>query len=79
MILTNQPPKIYGDGEQVRDFTFVENAVQANIKGMLTEKEKTKNKKCDKVHQKSRGKEMENTRANRKIRQHQQRQQHQQQ
>ena len=28
-------PKIFGDGETSRDFTFVENAVQANIKGML--------------------------------------------
>ena len=27
---------IDGDGEQTRDFTFVENAVQANIKAMLT-------------------------------------------
>ncbi|UCC44985.1 MAG: SDR family oxidoreductase [Candidatus Zixiibacteriota bacterium] len=26
-----QPPVVYGDGEQSRDFTFVENAVQANI------------------------------------------------
>lgn len=28
---------INGDGEQTRDFTFVENAVQVNIKAMLTE------------------------------------------
>ncbi len=28
---------IDGDGEQTRDFTFVENAVQANVKAMLTE------------------------------------------
>ena len=28
---------INGDGEQTRDFTFVDNAVQVNIKGMLTE------------------------------------------
>jgi UDP-N-acetylglucosamine/UDP-N-acetylgalactosamine 4-epimerase len=28
---------IDGDGEQTRDFTFVENAVQANIKAMLTD------------------------------------------
>ena len=28
-------PLIYGDGETSRDFTFIENAVQANIKGML--------------------------------------------
>ena len=30
---------INGDGEQTRDFTFVDNAVQINIKGMLTENE----------------------------------------
>lgn len=28
-------PSIFGDGETSRDFTYVENAVQANIKGML--------------------------------------------
>lgn len=28
-------PKIFGDGEQTRDFTFVANAVQANIKSMF--------------------------------------------
>ncbi|MCB0383130.1 MAG: SDR family oxidoreductase [Psychroserpens sp.] len=28
-------PKINGDGEQTRDFTFVDNAVQANIKGFF--------------------------------------------
>jgi nucleoside-diphosphate-sugar epimerase len=27
----NEPPLIYGDGEQSRDFTFVENVVQANL------------------------------------------------
>ncbi|MEO5674169.1 MAG: SDR family oxidoreductase [Chitinophagales bacterium] len=30
-------PAIYGDGSQTRDFTFVENAVQANIKALFTE------------------------------------------
>jgi UDP-N-acetylglucosamine 4-epimerase len=34
--LKNQSPYINGDGETSRDFTFVENAVQANIKAMLT-------------------------------------------
>lgn len=29
-------PTINGDGEQTRDFTFVENAIQANIRAMLT-------------------------------------------
>lgn len=33
-ILKNQPPIIYGDGEQSRDFTFVQDVVQANILGM---------------------------------------------
>ena len=36
-ILNQSPVYIYGDGEQTRDFTFVENAVQANIRGMLSE------------------------------------------
>ena len=31
----NEPATINGDGEQTRDFTFVDNAVQANIKAML--------------------------------------------
>lgn len=34
--LKNQSPVINGDGETSRDFTFVENAVQANIKALLT-------------------------------------------
>ncbi|MBV8388886.1 MAG: SDR family oxidoreductase [Mucilaginibacter sp.] len=33
--LKNQAPMINGDGETSRDFTFIENAVQANIKAML--------------------------------------------
>ncbi|MCB0447428.1 MAG: SDR family oxidoreductase [Gelidibacter sp.] len=32
-------PNINGDGEQTRDFTFVDNAVQANIKGFFASKE----------------------------------------
>ena len=36
-IIKQQPVYINGDGEQTRDFTFVDNAVQANIKGMLTD------------------------------------------
>ena len=36
-ILEGNPPYIDGDGSQTRDFTFVENAVQANIKAMLTD------------------------------------------
>ncbi|MES2064273.1 MAG: SDR family oxidoreductase [Bacteroidota bacterium] len=33
--LNNKAPFINGDGETTRDFTFVENAVQANIKSLL--------------------------------------------
>jgi UDP-glucose 4-epimerase len=33
-ILNNQPPLIYGDGKQSRDFTFVQDVVQANIHAM---------------------------------------------
>lgn len=33
----NKPPTINGDGEQTRDFTYVENAVQANIKAFFAD------------------------------------------
>ena len=36
-IINQTPVYINGDGEQTRDFTFVENAVQVNVKGMLTD------------------------------------------
>ena len=36
-ILQNQPPTLNGDGGQTRDFTFVENCVQANIRAALVE------------------------------------------
>ena len=36
-ILGNNTVFINGDGAQTRDFTFVENAVQANVRGMLCE------------------------------------------
>jgi len=32
-VLAGIPPTIYGDGEQSRDFTFIENVVEANIRG----------------------------------------------
>ncbi len=35
-LLQNQPPTLNGDGGQTRDFTFVENCVQANIRAALT-------------------------------------------
>lgn len=38
-ILKQTPVYINGDGEQTRDFTYVDNAVQANIRGMLCENE----------------------------------------
>jgi UDP-N-acetylglucosamine/UDP-N-acetylgalactosamine 4-epimerase len=38
-IMEQSPVYINGDGGQTRDFTFVENAVQANIRGMLTEED----------------------------------------
>jgi nucleoside-diphosphate-sugar epimerase len=31
-MLTNERPTIYGDGEQSRDFTYIENVVDANIR-----------------------------------------------
>ena len=43
-IMTNNSAFINGDGEQTRDFTFVENAVQVNIKGMLTTNDDARNK-----------------------------------
>ncbi len=35
-VLNQQAPKINGDGEQSRDFTFIENVVQANIKSLFS-------------------------------------------
>jgi UDP-N-acetylglucosamine/UDP-N-acetylgalactosamine 4-epimerase len=43
-ILKQTPVYINGDGEQTRDFTFVDNAVQVNIKGMLTDNDAAFNK-----------------------------------
>ena len=43
-IMNNTSAFINGDGEQTRDFTYVENAVQVNVKGMLSEDEEAKNK-----------------------------------
>lgn len=36
--LEGVPPKIFGDGLTSRDFTYVDNAVQANMNGLFTEK-----------------------------------------
>jgi nucleoside-diphosphate-sugar epimerase len=30
-ILENRPPTVYGDGEQTRDFTYIDNVVEANL------------------------------------------------
>ncbi len=43
-IMKQTPVYINGDGEQTRDFTFVDNAVQINIKGMLTDNAEAVNK-----------------------------------
>jgi UDP-N-acetylglucosamine 4-epimerase len=43
-IMNNTSAFINGDGNQTRDFTFVENAVQINIKAMLSENDEARNK-----------------------------------
>lgn len=43
-IINKTPVYINGDGEQTRDFTYIENAVQINILGMLTENTEAFNK-----------------------------------
>ncbi len=43
-IINKTPVYINGDGEQTRDFTFVDNAVQINVKGMLTDNAEALNK-----------------------------------
>ena len=42
-LLNNQSPIIHGDGEQSRDFTFVSNAVEANINALFNEKKEAWN------------------------------------
>jgi UDP-N-acetylglucosamine 4-epimerase len=44
-VLNNEPPVINGDGQHSRDFTFVENAVQANVLALL-QKEKRLLTRC---------------------------------
>ncbi len=36
-LLANKPPVVFGDGEQSRDFTFIENCVQANLLAALND------------------------------------------
>jgi UDP-N-acetylglucosamine 4-epimerase len=43
-IMNNTSAFINGDGEQTRDFTYVQNAVQVNVKAMLSKNEEAKNK-----------------------------------
>lgn len=40
-IINNTTVYINGDGEQTRDFTYVDNAVQANIRGMLSDNQQS--------------------------------------
>lgn len=42
--ITGAPANINGDGNQTRDFTYVDNAVQINIKGMLSTNDEALNK-----------------------------------
>ena len=42
-IMTQESPTIFGDGLQSRDFTYVDNAVQANLKALFVEKEEAFN------------------------------------
>ncbi|MBN2128940.1 MAG: SDR family oxidoreductase [Sedimentisphaerales bacterium] len=37
-ILKDEPPTIYGDGEQSRDFTYIDNVVEANLRAARAEK-----------------------------------------
>jgi UDP-N-acetylglucosamine 4-epimerase len=45
--INNQPPTINGDGETSRDFTFVANAVEANIRAMLQTEDLAKHEVCN--------------------------------
>ena len=42
-LIDNKPPKINGDGRHSRDFTYVDNAVQANILALFTENKQALN------------------------------------
>ena len=37
-ILKDEPPTIYGDGEQSRDFTYIDNVVEANLRAARAKK-----------------------------------------
>lgn len=38
-VLEGCQPVIYGDGEQTRDFTYIENVIEANMKGLTAKRE----------------------------------------
>ncbi len=38
-LLKNEAPTIHGDGKQSRDFTYIDNVIEANLKGFLAPKE----------------------------------------
>lgn len=40
-LLNDEAPTINGDGKQSRDFTYIDNVIEANLKGMLAPKEAT--------------------------------------
>jgi UDP-N-acetylglucosamine 4-epimerase len=42
-VLNNEPPLINGDGMHSRDFTYVDNAVQANLLALFTKKKEAVN------------------------------------
>jgi len=46
-MIEKAPPIINGDGQQTRDFTFVDNAVQANVKAMLETETLNKHEVCN--------------------------------
>jgi UDP-N-acetylglucosamine 4-epimerase len=43
-LVNNKPAYINGDGEHSRDFTFVENAIQANVRALFCTNEEAFNK-----------------------------------
>ena len=36
-LMNDQQPTIYGDGNQSRDFTYIENVIEANLKACLSD------------------------------------------
>ena len=46
-LLNNRAPKIFGDGSTTRDFTFIENVIQANLLAALTDNKGAINQVCN--------------------------------